>query len=690
MLAVPFMALLYFCFTIFAIAGQSTATGASLPTWFIWFRGATCLYFVYWTWRVRSYPFTDVSREHWIGVSTLLTVLNVTLSYYLIGSTWQAYHFIFLLVAMSLIVSSVRWFIGISVACYLGLGLASSSVLGSGVEAWRMVGELVTVGLCLSILLFATRRSSLMVLLSLTNEASRERDLAKGALAAAQRARADFQELIERAPDAFLILVDDSIQYANPAFLNSLRHSVDEVFGKLLSGFIIDGAIEYAGSSRITFRRSDGESVVVDFSQASNVTHDEQPATLLMGRDVTEADQDLHARLQLADRMSAIGVLATGVAHEINNPLAYVIGNLAILQDELEALEGSIDAEESRDMSELLEESLHGAKRVATIVRDLNSMARFERPNARANVNEVLQSSIRIAQPHLQHRSKVIIDIGDVPEVAVDPARLSQVFLNLIINAAHSFEDTEHVLGTSNRISIRCRLGENGQVTVEISDTGRGMNEETKRRLFEPFFTTKEVGQGTGLGLYYCMNEVSKCGGELNFESEVGKGTTFRISLPPFDDGKPEREEAKRSLHQTPDLTELSILIIDDEPLVCRTLKRMLGSGDVAIATNADDAMRQLSNEKFDVVFCDLMMPDRTGAELYAWAEEEDPGIGARFIFITGGAFTPESERFLAERSDQVVMKPFRRKTLEQAIAVLMERSASRPEAATTTQPVLH
>lgn len=462
------------------------------------------------------------------------------------------------------------------------------------------------------------------------------------------------------------------------------------MLGKALSEFVIDGEISSSGGARLTFRRSDGEAVILDFSQASEVTHDEQAAILLMGRDVTEEDQDLHARIQLADRMAAIGVLATGVAHEINNPLAYVIGNLSILQDELELLLGSVGMEESRDISELIEESLHGAKRVATIVRDLNSIARFERENERANLAEVLQSSIRIAQPHLQHRSKVIVDIDEVPEVAADPARLSQVFLNLIINAAHSFEDTENILGTSNCITIQCREDDYGNVVVEVTDTGKGMSEETKRRLFEPFYTTKEVGKGTGLGLYYCMNEITKCGGELDFQSEVGRGTTFRISLPSFDGPKllpnPSPTNPKS-------LKGLNILIIDDEPLVCRTLERMLRGNTLSVATNADDAMAKLSDSNFDVIFCDLMMPKRTGPELFATAEKERPGIGNHFIFITGGAFTPESERFIKERAEQVILKPFKRQNLEQAIEMLMQRlenQSASTEPALTKPTLLH
>lgn len=690
MLVVPFVALLYFSFTVIAILGQTSASGEPLPSWFTWLRGATFLYFVYWTVRVRRYQFTEQSRENWIGASILIILLNVTLYYYLIGTSWQAYHFVFLLVSMSLIVTDARWFTGLFTATVVALGLATWAIAGANVDDWKIVGGLMVVGACLSIFLFAARRSSLVVVLSLRDEASRERDAAKEALVAAQRARADFQQLIERAPDAFLIIVNDSICFANPAFLSTLRHSEADVLGKLLSTFVLEGTVATSGPSRLTLRRSDGESVVLDFSQASEVTHDDKPAILLMGRDVTAADQDLHARLQLADRMAAIGVLATGVAHEINNPLAYVIGNLAILQDEIEELRGSIGAEQSRDISELLDESLHGAKRVATIVRDLNSMARFERTNERANLAEVLQSSIRIAQPHLQHRSKVIVDIGQVPEVAADPARLSQVFLNLIINAAHSFEETEHKLGTTNRITLRCREDESGNVIVEVSDTGKGMNEETKRRLFEPFYTTKEVGKGTGLGLYYCMNEISKCGGDLSFDSELGRGTTFRITLPPFDGGKKPANPVRTTAAPA---DGLEVLIIDDEPLVCRALGRMLRGQKVTIATSAEDAMSKLSQQSYDVIFCDLMMPDRTGPELFAWAEESRPGIGERFIFITGGAFTPESEAFLQERSEQVVMKPFRRERLDQAIAALHQRLERQPvpaPAPSTPAPLLH
>lgn len=227
MLAVPFMALLYFIFTVIAILGQTDANGNLLPEWFTWIRGATFLYFAYWTWRVRSHTFTVRSREAWIGVSVLLTILNTTLHYYLVGTSWQAYHFLFLLVAISAVITSLKWFIGIFVTSNLALALASWAIFGTDASGWKVVGGLFIVGSCLSVFLFVGRRSSILVVHSLRDEASRERDATKEALVVAQRAREDFQQLIERAPDAFLILVDKSIRYANPAFLRSLRHTKD-------------------------------------------------------------------------------------------------------------------------------------------------------------------------------------------------------------------------------------------------------------------------------------------------------------------------------------------------------------------------------------------------------------------------------------------------------------------------------
>ncbi len=666
--AAPLSALLYLIFVIGAIAGQTDGNGEPLPSWFTWMRVVSFGYFAYWTWTIRGFSFTERFRDFMIGSSVLIILFNISVFFYFQRAPWQAFEYAFLLVAVSLVVFNVRWFLGLSISILASLLTLTWVLFDGNMEAWNVVVGLGSVGLCLSVFLFAARRSSLLVVDELKDEASRERD-------AAEQARADFQQLIERAPDAVLIVVDEVVHYANPAFLDILRRTENEVHQQPLDQFVIDGVVADKGPSRLTFLRKDGESVVVDFSPASEIQHELQPARLLMGRDVSVADQEMHARLQLADRMAAIGVLATGVAHEINNPLAYVIGNLALLNDEIEELakvEG-VSEELREEMLDLANESLHGAKRVATIVRDLNSMARFDSTSIRASVAEVLESSIRIAQPHLQHRAQVFVDIDDVPNVSCDPARLSQVFLNLIINAAHAIED-QGDREEQNSITITCRQDGDGDVKIEVRDTGKGMDAETQRRLFEPFYTTKEVGRGTGLGLYYCMNEIDKSGGSLSFESELGHGTTFRIVLPT---SKEECETEKPQRQLRAPIGGLQVLIIDDELLVCRTLKRMLGGQDVTIAVSAAEAIRELESQRYDVIFCDLMMPEQTGAQLLAAAEKKTQGIGERFVFITGGAFTPESEAFLEQHPAPVIMKPFRQLDIEQALVAFQERSTT-------------
>ncbi len=668
MLAAPLSALLYLIFVITAIVGQTDAYGEPLPTWFTWMRVATFGYFAYWTWKIRGFVFTEHFRNFMIGASVLIILLNITVFFYFQRAPWQVFEYAFLLIAMSLVVFDIRWFLALSTSILTSLFVLTWMLFDGDTEAWRVVVGLGSVGLCLSVFLFAARRSSLLAVDESKAEASRARDAAK-------QARADFQQLIERAPDAVLILVDEVIQYANPAFLEILRREESEVRGQPLEDFTIDGVVAKTGSSRLTFSRKDVESLVVDFSPASDVRHEHQAARLLMGRDVSVADQEMHARLQLADRMAAIGVLATGVAHEINNPLAYVIGNLALLNDEIDALAKvkGVSDEVRSEMHDLANESLHGAKRVATIVRDLNSMARFDSTNASASVAEVLESSIRIAQPHLQYRAQVLVDIDDVPSVSCDPARLSQVFLNLIINAAHAIEDQDR---KENSITITCCQQSDGDVRIEVCDTGKGMDAETQRRLFEPFYTTKEVGRGTGLGLYYCMNEIDKSGGTLSFESELGQGTTFRIILPITEED--DSEIKKPQLQPIASIRGLQVLIIDDELMVCRALKRMLSGQEVTIVTSAGEAIRELGACAYDVVFCDLMMPERSASQILAVAEKKIPGVGERFIFITGGAFTPESETFLEEHPTQVLMKPFQKPHIERAIEALRGRLSSK------------
>jgi two-component system, NtrC family, sensor kinase len=224
-----------------------------------------------------------------------------------------------------------------------------------------------------------------------------------------------------------------------------------------------------------------------------------------------------------------VGTLAAGVAHEINNPLAFVLSNLSFLKEECQLLARDIPRERLREMEDVLRETRQGAERVRHIVRDLRTLSRDEGEHlSEVDVCEVIESSLGLVRNELRHRARVVKDLEPVPKVRASEGRLGQVLLNLLINALHALPS-----GMPNQNEVRVRVRAlSGQVVIEVRDTGCGISPEVRDRIFDPFFTTKPVGMGTGLGLSICHGIVTSLGGEISVESELGRGSTFRIALP--------------------------------------------------------------------------------------------------------------------------------------------------------------
>ncbi|MGA9524505.1 MAG: ATP-binding protein [Myxococcaceae bacterium] len=243
-------------------------------------------------------------------------------------------------------------------------------------------------------------------------------------------------------------------------------------------------------------------------------------------RDVTEL-LELQQQLEMADRLASLGTLAAGVAHEINNPLAFLISNVSFAAEELSpARRAKADLD---DIAAALNEACEGANRVRTIVRDLKSMSRHDDETAApVDLHCVLDAAIVMLTGEVRRRARVVKEYGAIPPVRGTEGRLSQVFLNLLINAAQALPEGRW---ETNEIRIRTSESANGRVVVEVQDNGCGIPRENLRRIFDPFFTTKPVGVGTGLGLHLCHKFVTVMGGEIQVSSEVGAGTTFRLTF---------------------------------------------------------------------------------------------------------------------------------------------------------------
>jgi PAS domain S-box-containing protein len=421
-------------------------------------------------------------------------------------------------------------------------------------------------------------------------------------------------------------------------------------------------------------RRKDG-TLVETIVRASAVRGDGGAPKLVVAlvEDVSEKKR-MEAQLLLADRMASVGTLAAGVAHEINNPLAFILSNLEFATSELSRT--GADPEVLRALGEAAD----GGARVREIVRDLKTFSRpgGEVPHA-VDVRAVLGSAVGLARNEIRHRARLVVERGHVPPVLADEHRLAQVLVNLLVNAAQAIP-AGNVPG--NLVRAATSTAPDGRALVEISDTGQGIPPEALPRIFDPFFTTKPVGVGTGLGLSICHGIVAALEGEISVESVVGKGSTFRVHLPAAERGPAAEPRPQPVAEPAPaPAPRMRILVVDDEPLVARAVSRTLAaSHDVVALTSARAALERVESgaEAFDAMLCDLMMPEMTGMELYARLLDVSPGLAARTVFLTGGAFTEPARAFLERVPNARLEKPFDPRTLREILSRVLapERAA--------------
>jgi PAS domain S-box-containing protein len=390
--------------------------------------------------------------------------------------------------------------------------------------------------------------------------------------------------------------------------------------------------------------------------------------------DITErarlekAVRDREAQVVQSDRLASLGTLAAGVAHEINNPLTYVITNVGYVAERLASLAGELAAAPAgeaapsgagarlEEIREALGEAQEGAQRVRQIVRDLRTYSRGDdEQEKRVDIWRVIEWSVNMTMNEIRHRARLVKDLGPVPGVRGTETRLGQVFINLLVNAAQAI-----AAGSSadNEIRISTMTDEDGRAVVCISDTGPGIPPDVLDHIFEPFFTTKPTGVGLGLGLFVCHGIIKGMGGTLTAESPPGAGATFVVTLPPAlaaidATGLIAPAEATNG-------RRARVLAVDDEPQVLRSIQRALGAHEVVVADCGRDALARLAtDEAFDVILCDLMMGDMTGMDLYAELGRRSQALAARIVFMTGGVFTDGARDFLAGVPNVCIEKPF-------------------------------
>jgi PAS domain S-box-containing protein len=367
---------------------------------------------------------------------------------------------------------------------------------------------------------------------------------------------------------------------------------------------------------------------------------------LVLAHDVSErveAEQrleELRAQLAVSDRMASIGTLAAGVAHEINNPLTWILANLTFA---VEALAEGTDPDLGA-VREALAEAGDGARRVRTIVRDLRGFSRADDEKlGPVDLARDAAATLNLAANELTHRARAVVSLAGLPPVLGNEARLGQVLLNLVVNAIHAIPEGD-VAGNEIRIAGSVT---GDRVALTVSDTGSGVDPALADRIFEPFFTTKPLGEGTGLGLWVCRRIAQSLGGTLELQPAREQGAAFRLVLPMA----PTLAEAPRAAPpaRAPVGRRPRVLVVDDEPLVGRSIRRALAStAEVVLDGSSRAALERLARgERFDLVLSDVMMPELPGADFHAALEARHPDVARSIVYMTGGAFSPREREFL-------------------------------------------
>ena len=357
----------------------------------------------------------------------------------------------------------------------------------------------------------------------------------------------------------------------------------------------------------------------------------------------------LERQLLMTERLASMGMLAAGLAHEINNPLAFMLANLQFALEQLEREGGQ------SDLVQALADALEGATRVRGIMRDVKTFSREQASDDGAcRIAEVVQSAANLARNEIRHRARLVLDIADVPPVVGSAQRIGQVFLNLLVNAAQAMPQGK---AQENEIRVVALVDRPGWVTVEVRDTGLGIPREIEERLFQPFATSKTDGQGTGLGLFITHSIITSLGGTIEVRSTPGEGSCFRIELR----ATTEAQQRSELPSTAPARRAARVLVVDDEALVGDALRRILsGEHEIVVETRAAAALDRLAADgRFDVIFLDLMMPELTGMEFHRRLCERFPALARRTVLMTGGAFTPDALTFLQSVQNIRIDKPF-------------------------------
>jgi len=377
-------------------------------------------------------------------------------------------------------------------------------------------------------------------------------------------------------------------------------------------------------------------------------------------RDITE-ERAMRGQMAQAQKLAAIGELVAGVAHELNNPLTGILGFAHLL------MEKGPEAAMRDDLEKIAGE----ARRAARIVRNLSAFSR-EASSSRlsrrpVDIDELIGKTLELRgyQLNVSGIDVVLALAGDLPRTAADPDELQQVFLNIINNAEQAMAGR----GSRKSLVIRTERSQSGGIRIQIRDSGAGIPEKVMDRIFDPFFTTKDSGRGTGLGLSVCYGIVRAHGGSIGVANQAEGGAVFTVDLPVCA-APPGEESEEEQREETPAVPPCSILVVDDEPVVAAYVERVLAEEGhrVRVCEEGAEALALLGKAEFDLILCDLKLPDMSGREIYEKAVEMRAEVRHRFVFLTGDTLGPETGEFLSGHRLPWLEKPILPEELKRVV----------------------
>jgi len=370
-----------------------------------------------------------------------------------------------------------------------------------------------------------------------------------------------------------------------------------------------------------------------------------------------ERERQLQQELNLASRLACVGELASGVAHEINNPLTAVLGFSQMLAGR--------DVPE--DMKEKLEIISDNAQRVAKIVRNLLTFARQHKPGTTyADINSIISGVLDMRAYEMRvHNIKVTTSLAhDLPSTMADVSHLQQVFLNIMLNAEQAMVEAHK----EGNLVIKTEQ-KNNSIRISFKDDGPGIASENLSRVFDPFFSTKAIGEGTGLGLSVSYGIIKEHKGRIYAKSKLGKGATFIVELPIV--AKVQQvESAETAVEEPRRASRARIMVVDDEPAICQFLSQVLSEEghNVETINNASAALERLKCERYSLILLDIRMKGMDGIELYRHMGKIAPSLQRRVIFITGDTLTSNTRSFLDRTKARYIAKPFDAERLKKEI----------------------